>query len=369
MRRPHQTPLAQTLPATVPFVGPEALERSRGRGFATRIGANESIFGPSPRVIDAIRAAASEAWMYGDPESYDLRHALSTRYGIDAGEVVVGEGIDGLLGYLVRLYVSEGDAVVTSDGAYPTFNYHVAGFGGVLTKVPYRDDKEDPEALLKAASDTGAKLIYLANPDNPMGSWHSRGVIDDMIADLPSGCLLLLDEAYVEFAPDNAVPVIDTSNPQVVRMRTFSKAYGLAGMRAGYAIGEADVIRGFEKVRNHFGMSRVSQAAALAALSDEDWLATVKREVAASRARLSEIAGDSGLKALPSATNFVTIDCGRDGDFAKAVLEQLIARDIFVRMPFASPGNRCIRVGCGAKADMDLFAQALPIALEAAKTL
>lgn len=363
MSRPKETPLAASLPATVPFVGPEALERSRGRKFAARIGANESVFGPSPRVIEAIRNAAGEAWMYGDPESYELRHALAAHHGIGAGEVVVGEGVDGLLGYVVRLYAGPGDHVVTSDGAYPTFNYHVAGFGASLTKVPYRDDKEDPEALLKAASETGAKLVYLANPDNPMGSWHPAGVIDDMIADLPEGCLLVLDEAYAEFAPDNAMPRIDTSNPQVIRMRTFSKAHGLAGMRVGYAIGEAGVIRGFEKVRNHFGMSRLGQVAALAALGDTGWLEKVRADVAASRERIGDIARDNGLEPLPSATNFVTIDCGRDAGFAKAVLDGLVARDVFVRMPFAAPGNRCIRISCGHPADMDRFAEALPGAL------
>ena len=129
MSRPKETPLAASLPASVPFVGPEALERSRGRGFVARIGANESVFGPSPRVIEAIRAAATEAWMYGDPESFELRHALAAHHGIGPDEVVVGEGIDGLLGYVVRLFAGPGDHVVTSDGAYPTFNYHVAGFG------------------------------------------------------------------------------------------------------------------------------------------------------------------------------------------------------------------------------------------------
>ena len=350
----------------MPFVGPEVLERARGKAFAARIGANESVFGPSPRVIEAIRAAAPEAWMYGDPESYDLRHALAKHCGIGADEVVVGEGVDGLLGYVVRLYAGPGDHVVTSDGAYPTFNYHVSGYGAHLTKVPYRDDKEDPEALLKAVSDTGAKLVYLANPDNPMGSWHSASVIDDMIADLPEGCLLVLDEAYAEFAPDDAVPILDTTNPQVIRMRTFSKAHGLAGMRVGYAIGEREVIRGFEKVRNHFGMSRVSQAAALAALADSDWLDKVKRDVAEARDRIAAIARDNGLEPLPSAANFVTIDCGQGADFARAVLQALGERDVFVRMPFAAPGNRCIRVSCGKPADLDRFAEALPEALSAA---
>lgn len=304
--------------------------------------------------------------MYGDPENFDLRHALATDLRIKPDEVVVGEGIDGLLGYAVRLFAGPGDKVVTSDGAYPTFNYHVTGFGASLTKVPYRADKEDPDALLKAASDTAAKLIYLANPDNPMGSWHGAGIIDDMIADLPDGCLLVLDEAYAEFAPEDATSLVDTSNPQVLRMRTFSKAHGLAGMRVGYAIGEAGVIRSFEKVRNHFGMSRISQIAALAALGDREWLASVRVSVSEARHRIAAIAQENGLEPLPSATNFVTIDCGRDADYARAVLQGLVDRDIFVRMPFAYPGNRCIRVSCGSTSDLDRFAEALPMALAAA---
>jgi histidinol-phosphate aminotransferase len=368
MKRPAETPLAQSLPATVPFVGPEALERRRGRAFLARLGANESVFGPSPRVVEAIREAAAEAWMYGDPESHDLRHALAASLGVAPDEVVVGEGIDGLLGYVVRLYVGPGDRVVTSDGAYPTFNYHVAGFGGELVKVPYVDDREDPESLLRVARESGAKLIYFANPDNPMGSWHMRDAVEAMIAGLSDGCLLVLDEAYVEFAPEEAVLPVDVSDPRVIRMRTFSKAHGLAGMRVGYAFGEREVIRGFEKIRNHFGLSRVSQAAALAALADPGWVAKVRGEVEAARVRIEGIAAANGLQALPSATNFVTVDCGRDAAYAKAVLDQLVARDIFIRMPFAAPGNRCIRISAGRPGDLDLLEAALPEALAAART-
>lgn len=367
MTRPRLTPLAESLPATVPFVGPEAAERARGHPFAARIGANESVFGPSPSAIEAMQAATPDIWMYGDPESHDLRKALAAHLCVDMDEVVIGEGVDALLGYCVRLFVAPGDRVVTSDGAYPTFNYHVAGYGGQITSVPFRDDKEDPEALLKAASETGAKLIYLANPDNPMGSHHAAPVIDDMIADLPQGCLLLLDEAYVEFAPEDAAPRIDTANPQVIRMRTFSKGYGMAGARVGYAFGHRDIIGAFEKVRNHFGMNRVAQVGALAALADQAWLDEVRKRVEAARDRISRIARENGLTPLPSATNFVTIDCGRDAAFAKAVLDNLVARGIFVRMPFAHPGNRCIRVSCGREKDLDLFAAALPEALDAAR--
>ena len=367
MKRVLETPLAQSLPATVPFVGPEAIERRRSREFSARIGANESIFGPSPHVLKILSEASGEAWMYGDPESFELREALAAGLNCTRESVVVGEGIDALLGYAVRLYVGPGDHVVTSDGAYPTFNYHVAGFGGELIKVPYRDDKEDIEGLLEAAERVGAKMVYLSNPDNPMGSWHSGATIEEMISRLPEGCMLLLDEAYVEFAPEDAVANVSQEDPRVIRMRTFSKAYGMAGLRVGYAYGAQDVIRGFEKIRNHFGMNRLSQTAALAAFDDTAWLDVVRAAVGAGRDRISAIGRDNGLVPLPSATNFVTMDCGSDGAFARRVLEALEAADVFVRMPFATPGNRCIRVTAAPEAELDLFAQALPGALEIAR--
>ena len=363
MKKPALTTLAETLPASVPFVGPEAQERQMGHPFTARLGANESAFGPSPKAIVAMQKAASEVWMYADPESHALRQALATHHDIASENIMIGEGIDTLLGLIVRLYVSEGDAVVTSAGAYPTFNYHVAGFGGVLHTVAYNGDFEDPDALLAKATGVSAKLIYIANPDNPMGSWHTADVIQNMIDRLPIGCMLVLDEAYVELAPENTAPQIDPSAANVIRMRTFSKAHGMAGARVGYAIGHADVISNFNKVRNHFGMGRISQAGALAALQDTEWLAHIQDEVAAARQRISDIAARHGLTALPSATNFVTIDCGRDGNFARAVLSELVARGIFVRMPFVAPQDRCIRVSCGTSAQISSFEAALARAL------
>ncbi|MEM7598716.1 MAG: pyridoxal phosphate-dependent aminotransferase, partial [Pseudomonadota bacterium] len=305
------TPLVETLPATVPFVGPEEQERARGAAFSARLGANESVFGPSPRAIEAMRAAATEIWQYADPSCHDLKEGLAGHYGVPVASLLVGEGIDGILGNLVRLLIGPGDAVVTSNGAYPTFNYHVAGFGGVLHKVDYAGDREDLPALMAKAREVGAKLIYFANPDNPMGSWVTGAEIEAALEDLPEGALLALDEAYVELAPEGTAPRVATDDPRVIRLRTFSKAYGMAGARVGYGIGAPDLIQSFDKIRNHFGVNRIAQAGALAALQDGDWLSHVQAEVATSRARLSEIADENGLTALPSATNFVTIDCGR----------------------------------------------------------
>ncbi len=337
--------------------------RVTGRPFRARLGANESVFGPSPKAVNALQAAAADVWMYGDSESHDLRAALAAHHGVAPENIIVGEGIDGLLGNLVRLMVGPGDAVVTSDGAYPTFNYHVAGFGGVLHKVPYRDDHEDPTALLERAEAVGAKLLYFCNPDNPMGSWHSARIVQRLIDAVPDGTLLVLDEAYIDAAPEGTAPPIDARDPRVIRMRTFSKLYGLAGLRMGYAIGAAPLIAMFDRIRNHFGIGRIAQAGALAALQDQAWLAKVHAEVQAARVMLAEIAADNGLHALPSATNFVTIDCGHDGDFARALVKGLMARNVFVRMPFVAPHDRCIRVTAGRPADLAVLAEVLPEAL------
>ena len=367
MTGPRYTPLCASLPATVPFVGPEAQERINGHPFKARLGANENIFGPSPRAIEAMAKASADQWMYGDPESHDLRHALATHHGIAPENIVVGEGIDGLLGYLVRLMVAPGDTVVTSEGAYPTFNYHVAGFGGILHKVPYKGDHEDPVALFRKAAEVKAKLVYLANPDNPMGTWHKGADILAAMDHLPPDTLFILDEAYVEFAPEGTATPVQIDDPRLIRMRTFSKAYGMAGARVGYAMGDIPLITAFNKIRNHFGMNRAAQIGALAALEDQAYLAQTVANVAEARDRITAIAAQNGLITLPSATNFVAMDCGQDGDFARKVLTELVKRGIFVRMPFVDPQDRCIRISAGRPQDLDLVESLLPDALAAAR--
>ena len=360
------TPLVNGLPSTVPFVGPEALERQRGVAFRARLGANENGFGPSPKVKQVIAEAAHDVWKYCDPENYDLKAALARHHGVRPENIAVGEGIDALFGYAVRMFVEPGVTVASSLGAYPTFNFHVAGYGGRLVTAPFVADREDPVSLLELAKHEKARLVFFANPDNPMGSWWPSAAVEQLIGDIPDGSVLILDEAYGEFAPRGTLPPLDLGNPKVLRFRTFSKAYGLAGARVGYVIGEAGLVKCFDKVRNHFGVNRLAQAAALAALDDREYLAEVIARVGRARERIGAIARGEGLQPLPSATNFVTIDCGRDGAFAKSLLDALIARGIFVRMPGVAPLNRCIRVSVAPDSEIDLFAEALPAALRSA---
>ena len=368
MLAPALTPLAASLPETVPFIGPETLERRSGRLFRARLGANESSFGPAPSAIAAIAEAGPEAWKYCDPDMFDLRTALASHCRVASDEVAIGEGIDGLLGLCVRLFAAPGEAVVSSIGAYPTLNYHIAGFGADLHAVPYRDDREDLDGLLAAVRQTGARLVYLANPDNPMASWWPAEAVTAFADALPAQTLLLLDEAYGEFAPPGTVPPIDTSRPNMLRLRTFSKAYGLAGIRCGYTIGPARLIGAFDRVRNHFGVGSITQAAAIAALADQDHLQSVLQQTALAKARIADIAFDNSLQPLPSATNFVTIDCGRDGTFALAILNGLAERGVFIRKPMAPGLDRCIRITAGTGDQLDVLQEALPQALASARS-
>jgi len=360
------TPLIASLPSSVPFVGPEAIARQSGQPVLARIGANENGFGPAPSVIQAIAEAAADTWKYADPENYDLKQDIAAHLGCKPKNIAIGEGVDSLLGLITRMVVDPGTPVINSFGGYPTFNYHVAGFGGRLVTVPYEGDREHPAALLEAAKRENAPLVYFANPDNPMGSWRSAEEVEAFAKAVPETSLLILDEAYIETAPAGTAPAIASliDLPNVLRTRTFSKAYGLAGARVGYAIGAPDTIKAFDKIRNHFGMARISVAAARAALKDQAYLASVLEKISVSRERIGQIARANGFEPLPSATNFVAIDCGRDGDYARAIVNGLGERGVFIRMPGVAPLNRCIRVSTGPEADMALLEATLPDVLK-----
>jgi histidinol-phosphate aminotransferase len=232
--------------------------------------------------------------------------------------------------------------------------------------VPYKADHEDPDALIAAAWAHRPKLVYLSNPDNPMGSHHPAAAIMAMINALPPESLMILDEAYIDLAPPGTAPQIAADDARVIRFRTFSKGYGMAGLRVGYAICAAPLAVAFDKIRNHFGVGRIAQAGALAALADQAWLAQVQARVASGRERLAAIARANGASPLPSATNFVTMDLGRDGDCARATLRALTGLGVFVRMPGVAPLDRCLRVSVGDDAALAVFEEVLPQALKAA---
>ncbi len=358
------TPVISALPHTVPFVGPEAQERTSGIKFRARLGANESCFGPSPKAIAAMQESVSDTWKYGDPDNHHLIRAIASENGVEPENIMVGEGIDGLLGNMSHLFVQPGVHVVTSLGSYPTFNFHINSRGGTLHLVPYVDDHEDPATLLAKVRETGASLLYVSNPNNPMGTFHSAEMIEQLVAELPENTVLALDEAYIECAPDGLAMPIDVSNPQVLRFRTFSKAYGMAGARVGYVIGHPEVVSAFDKVRNHYGMNRIGQIGALQAILDQKYMNEIRQKISAGRDRIHAIAASHSLKSIQSATNFVSIDCGRDSGFAKSLLAEILQRGVFIRMPGVDPQSRCIRISVGLEEELDIFEEEFASALK-----
>lgn len=207
--------------------------------------------------------------------------------------------------------------------------------------------------------------MYLANPDNPAGTWHPAAAVREFVAALPAGCILALDEAYVEFAPPGPAAELLTGDARVVHLRTFSKAHGMAGARVAYAVGAPAVCAGLNTLRLQFGVSRVAQAAARASLADTAFVAEVVRKVAAGRAAYYELGRALGVPTLPSAANFVCFDLGTRRR-AEAVLDALLARGVFVRKPTAPPLDRCIRLSVGTEAEGRVVAAALRQALAAA---
>lgn len=347
----------------MPFVAPEALEAQLGVRFRLRLGANESAFGPSPKAVAAMREP-NPAY-YGDPQATALRSALAQSEGVEIENVAVAGGIDELLSLFCRAFLNPGDIAVTTLGSYPTFEFGARGAGARIERVPYQDDRPDLEGLLAAVRREGAKLVYLANPDNPSGALLSRADIEAFRAALPAECLFLLDEAYADFVPLDRRPVFTPDDPGLVRLRTFSKAHGLAGLRVGFALAAPENVAALDKIRMHFGLNAVGQAATLASLEDPEHLAWVVAETAKGKERLASLASECGLHSLPSSTNFVALD-GGTRERAERLLDALLHRGVFVRKPGQPPLDRCIRVSVGRAQDLDLLAEILPIALSEA---
>jgi len=355
MSGPKAAPAIAALPLTRPFIAPEELARRAGHAELLRLGANESAFGPSPVALKAMQRELPRTSWYGDPESVELREALAAEHGRAPGEITVAAGIDDLLGLAVRGYLAPGEVAVTTLGSYPTFAYHVNGYGGKLEAVPYaRDGRVQLDALAETARRLHAKVVYLANPDNPSGSFASRADVEAFAAALPEDALLVLDEAYADFVPAGDLPA--NLGPNVLRTRTFSKAFGMAGARIGFALGTTQTVEVFDKIRLQYGVNRTAQIGALDALRDREFTAGVVAEVARGRAEYGALAQRLGLETLASQTNFVCFDlCTRER--AEGALESLLTRGVFVRKPGAPPIDRCIRVTVGTAPERAQFAE------------
>jgi histidinol-phosphate aminotransferase len=350
--------LMSSIVSTVPFKGPNALEREFGTRIRLRLGANESMYGISPAANESILAALCQTNWYGDPQSYDLKSKLASRFGIERENLVIGNGIDELLAFTLRVFLDPGDAIVLSDGTYPAVRYLAAGCGVVCHPVPYINFKVDVDGLIEAANQERAKLVYLGNPDNPTGSFLDSASIDRLMAGLPKYCLLLLDEAYIEFTDGTVWRDHAPLHDRVIRFRTFSKVHGLAGLRIGYAMAAAPHIVEFNKIRLQFSVNRIAQAAAIASLTDDIFINEVVSRNREGRQDYYDLGSELGLDVVTSSTNFALI-IFEEASTAEEVWQRLLDVGVFTSHP-SSPGlDRCLRVTVGNTQERAEFRKAL----------
>ncbi|HTC46718.1 MAG TPA: histidinol-phosphate transaminase [Candidatus Aquilonibacter sp.] len=332
-----------------------------------KLDSNESPFGPSVHALDAMRSAMNSANLYPDDDCSPLRAKLAAHHGLPAEQVLVTAGSTGLLSLLCQTLLAPGLNAVTSERSFIVYSMAVQAAGGRLIEVPMREnnneDSFDLDAVL-GAIDANTRIVFLANPNNPTGTMFEAAVVEQFLTQLPAHVVLVLDEAYYEFALHFAsLRRVNYSNSldyvhrgaSVVVLRTFSKAHGLAGLRVGYGLGPAELLGYCARMRNTFSVSSVAQAAAIAALDDQEHIQRVVENNTIQSRDLAQGLAALGFRVVPTWANFVFCDLGEDAaDFAGRLQEEGVA----VR-PLGSWGApNCIRVTIGRAEQNQAFLKA-----------
>ncbi|WP_227370513.1 pyridoxal phosphate-dependent aminotransferase [Halomonas sp. M20] len=327
-----------------PFPGLKALERRLGREIPHRLGSNEGLDMPHEALTQRFGGeVAILARSYSDAEAFGVRQRLSTHLASPLDTLLVDAGADSLIALALRATCEPGSVVIASAGTYPTFGYFALGQGCDLQEVPYKDSPgelaPDLMALAEAANYHRARLVYLANPDNPGGHLHENHAIAALRQALPEECTLLLDEAYFDFRPDASMANSNEAWPGVIRVRTFSKAHGLAGLRIGYAIAASQCLEMLQKVRIHYAVSSLAQAAAETVLDHSDEVQAHIDAVIDRRERLTRWLRELGGDVTDSATNFIALRMPSADLAAQVHAELLDAGSLIHRPPHPALGH------------------------------
>jgi histidinol-phosphate aminotransferase len=336
----------------------ELVRRELGlTGPVVKLASNEGVFGPLPAALEAIARAAADGNRYPDGGCYELRSALAERHGVRFEQTVVANGADGILNYLALAMLEPGDEVACCWPSFPVYPIDAAKMGAAPVYAPLAGSSYDLDALLRCVGER-TKLVYVTNPNNPTGGMVGRAALARFLDALPGHVLPVLDEAYFEYLDDPDYPdgihEHFCEGRRVVVMRTFSKIYGLAGFRVGWAVAPPDVVAACTKVKNAFDVTQSAQDAAVASLGHEDELARRRAATHAARAELVEGLVALGRPPLPAVANFVSIAVG-DGAAVAAALER---RGVVVR-PLAGFGDpTSIRVTVGTPDENRIFLEA-----------
>ncbi len=335
-----------------------------------KMASNENPFGPSPLALEAIRAAAADVNLYPDNDATDLRLELANRHALAPEQIILADGSLGVLDIIARTLLAPGLNCITSERSFISYVIVTQSSGARLITTPMRAHTYDLDAIAKAINDD-TRVIILANPNNPTGTMFDATAFDDFLRHVPDHVLVVLDEAYSDFAESFAaqrgitysrsMDYVRDGRLNLIVLRTFSKAHGLAGLRVGYGCGQPDLLQYFTRVRNSFSVSVVAEAGALAALKDEAHIRKTVANNLAGAAWMLEHLAEAGISAVPTSANFVYFELNEPAaDFAK----RMQAEGVIVR-PLAPWGIRNgVRVTIGTPEQNEMFVRAMKKVLQ-----
>lgn len=335
----------------------EEVQRELGLTEVIKLASNENALGPSPAVIGVLKGAVAAVHYYPDGSCYRLREALAGFLGVDPAEIHLGNGSNEIVQQLSLAFLEPGDEAVMPVPSFPRYEPLARMMNAVPREVPLDENYTLDLEAMAAVVNRRTKLVYICNPNNPTGTVVRKPELDRFLEILPEHCLLVLDEAYFEYVDDPAYPNgIDyvRTRPNVVVLRTFSKIYGLAGLRIGYAVARREIVDCLERVREPFNVNSLAQEAALTALRDQDHVAALQALNRTEKTYLYEEFSRLGLDFVPTEANFILFDAGRD---EKQIFQQMLRRGVIIRGGFGYPTK--LRVTIGTRYQNERFIQAL----------
>jgi histidinol-phosphate aminotransferase len=345
------------LPVYSPGKSPEDVARELGILDCVKMASNENPLGPSPRAMEAIKESLPVANIYPDGNSVELREAISRRLDVPVECLIVTHGVDEVFDLIAYAFLDKGDEMVVGDPTFTSYELAARTMGAAVRKVPLNDYRQDIPAMLEAVGDR-TKVVVLCSPLNPTGTTVNTGELEEMLASLQSSVAMILDEAYVEYVTDTGHPdalAYFEGYPNLVITRTFSKVYGLAGLRVGYAVCSPPVREALEKVKLPFNVNRLGQAAALAALDDFEHVARSREMNERGKERLYRVLEETGFEYVPTQANFILVRNGGHPD----LFDALLRLGVIVRAGEAVgvPGH--VRITIGDDGQNDRLEQAL----------
>ncbi len=347
---PLVPPYIATLRPYEPGRTAEEVERAYGVARAAKLASNENPLGPSPMALEALRQADARVHLYPNG-GLDLRRVLAREYDVKVENVIAGSGSEGIMSNIIRTFLCDEDEVLTTEAAFIGFQVLAKSRGVMYCTVPYKNWHYDLPALAAHINDR-TKIIYLANPNNPTGTIFTRHEFDDFYRHVPERVLIILDEAYFEYAKDNPryPDSMHYRYDNVITLRTFSKIYGLAGVRIGYGFAHEELIANLLKVKLPFEPSTLAQAAGIGALADKAFLHRSLELNARGVRFLTDSLREMGLTVVPSEANFVMVVFA-DAAQAARVVEDLLTQGVIVRPLVAFGLPQAVRISTGTDED------------------